>query len=47
MKYDEYQGYLTSMIYKFFDKKSFVFNAVKSKIMSNQESDKKLHKPYI
>ena len=45
-KYDGCQRGLASMVYKFFDKKSFG-SGVKSKIMSNQQLAEELHKPII
>ena len=53
-KYDGCKRDFASMVYKFWDKKSpstyagtFASSGVKSEIMSNQESAKKLHKPNI
>ena len=46
LKYDGCQRGLASMVYKFFDKKSFG-SGVKSKIMSNQQLAEELHKPII
>ena len=43
-KYDEYQGGLASVVYKFFDKRS-TGSDIKS--MSNQQYANELHKPII
>ena len=45
-KYDDYQRGLDSMVYKFFDKKSFG-GAIKYEIMSNEDLAGELHKPII
>ena len=50
-KYDRYQkmdikGYLASIVYKVFDKKS-ACGAVKNEIMQNEELAEELHKPFI
>ena len=45
-KYDGYQHGLASMVYNFFDKKSFVSD-LKGEIMLNQELAEELHKPII
>ena len=45
-KYDGYQGGLTSMVYKSFDKKTSGCS-IKNEIISNKELAKKLHKPII
>ena len=46
MKYDEYQRGITSMVYKFFDKKSSG-SGVKNKIISNKELPEEFCKPII
>ena len=43
-KYDEYQRALTSMVYKFFDKKTSG-GAIKNEFLSNKELAEELHKP--
>ena len=43
-KYDGYQRDLTSMAYKFFDKKSSG-SGIKKKLISNKELAEELHKP--
>ena len=43
---DEYQRALTSIVYKFINKKSWG-DAVKNEIMSNQKLIEELHKPII
>ena len=45
-KYDGYQRDLASMVYQFFDKKTSG-SSLKTKIYSNKELVKKLHKPII
>ena len=45
-KYDGYQKGLTSIVYKFFDKKS-KGGGVKNEIKENQKLANKLHKPII
>ena len=45
-KYDGYKRGITSMVYKFFDKKT-LGGPFKNKIMSNQQLEKELHKPNI
>ena len=45
-KYDGYQRGLASMVYKFFDKKTFG-GTVKNEIISNKELAEELHKPII
>ena len=45
-KHDRYQKGLASMVHTFFDKKSSG-GAVKSKIISNQQLAKEIHKPVI
>ena len=45
-KHDGYQKGLASMVHTFFDKKSSG-DAVKSKIISNQQLAKEIHKPVI
>ena len=45
-KYDGYQHGLASMVYNFFDKKSFL-SGLKGEIMLNQELAEELHKPII
>ena len=42
-KYDGYQRCLTSMVYKFFDKKNL--SGVNNEIKQNQQLAEKLHKP--
>ena len=50
-KYDEYEGGLASMVYKFFDKKNRFTckctygGSVKNEIISNKELPEELHKP--
>ena len=53
-KYDEYQGGLGSMVYKFFDKKSTSVadkydagNSIKIETTQNQQLAEELHKPII
>ena len=46
MKYGEYQRGLTSMVDKFFDKKSSG-SGVKNKIISNKELPEEFRKPII
>ena len=45
-KYDGYQTYFASIVYKFFDKNTFV-GAVKNENMTNKELAEELHKPSI
>ena len=45
-KYDGYQTYFPSIVYKFFDKNTFV-GAVKNENMTNKELAEELHKPSI
>ena len=45
-KYDGYQRGLTSMVYKFFDKKSKAAG-IKNKIKENEQLANELHKPII
>ena len=45
-KYDEYQRELTSMVYKFFDKKS-QGSGVNNEIKENMQLSNELHKPII
>ena len=45
-KYDEYQGGIASIFFKFFDKKSSS-RGVSSEIMSDQQLAKEFHKPII
>ena len=45
-KHDRYQCGLVSMIYKFFDKKSFSWNSYKWDL-SNKELADELHKPIM
>ena len=45
-KYDEYQIGLTSMVYKFFDKKT-LGDAVTSEIMSNQQLAEEVRPSFI
>ena len=45
-KYDGYQHRLASMVYKYFDEKSF-FSGFKSEIMPNKELPVELHDPII
>ena len=45
-KCDRYQRGLTSMVYRFFDKKS-TGSHIKNKITQNQQSAEGLHKPVI
>ena len=46
-KYDEYQCGLASMVWKFFDKKSFLPDKFKYENISNKELAEELHKPII
>ena len=45
-KYDGYQKGLTSMVFKFFDKKS-KGSGIKNEIKENQQLANELHKPII
>ena len=45
-KYDGYQRGLTSMVFKFFDKKS-KGSGIKNEIKENQQLANELHKPII
>ena len=45
-KYDGYQRGLASMLFKFFDKKTYG-SAVKNENISNKELAEELHKPII
>ena len=46
VKYDGYQRGLASMVYKFFDKKTFG-SGTKNENMSNKQLAEELHKPII
>ena len=46
-KYDEYQRGLTSMVYKFFDKKSKGSGVANNEIKQNFQLPEELHKPII
>ena len=46
LKHDGYQRGLSSMVYKFFDKK-YSSNGIKNENMSDQQLAEELHKPII